>query len=104
MKGGAMKYQVSTDDNFHYMDETERIDGNGYDTYEEAVEEAKRIVDNSLRWERLQSEDPNDPELLSKLMIPAEANRIALEAQVPDHSRMLEISEVESNSMVFILS
>ena len=59
-----MKYQVCTDDNFHYTDETERIDGNSYDTYEEAVEEAKRIVDRSLRWERLQSYDPNDPDKL----------------------------------------
>ena len=59
-----MKYQVCTDDNFHYMDETERIDGNSYDTYEEAVENARRIVDRSLRWERLQSYDPNDPDKL----------------------------------------
>ena len=59
-----MKYQVCTDDNFHYMDETERIDGNSYDTYEETVEEARRIVDRSLRWERLQAYDPNDPDKL----------------------------------------
>ena len=51
-KAGKTKYQVFTDDNFHYMDESERIDGNSYDTYEEAVEEARRIVDRSLRWER----------------------------------------------------
>ena len=60
----TMKYQVCKDDNFHYMDETERIDGNSYDTYEEAVEEARRIVDRSLRWERLQSKDSNDPDEL----------------------------------------
>ena len=59
-----MKYQVFIDDNYHYIDETERIEGNSYDTYEEAVEEAKRIVDHSLRCGRLRSEDPKDPDKL----------------------------------------
>ena len=63
-KGPTMKYQIFIDDNFHYMDETERIKGNSYDTYEEAVEEAKKIVDLSLREVRLQSKDPNDPDEL----------------------------------------
>ena len=63
-KAGKPKYQVFTDDNFHYMDESERIDGNSYDTHEEAVVEARRSVDRSLRWERLQSKDPNDPDEL----------------------------------------
>lgn len=44
-----MKYYVSVDDNFHYMDPSERDNGNVYSTAEDAVSAAKQIVDNSLR-------------------------------------------------------
>ena len=52
------------DDNFHYMDEDERCDSGTFKTYEEAVSAAKEIVDRSLRWERGQSKNPNDPDEL----------------------------------------
>jgi hypothetical protein len=44
-----MKYRVSIDDNFHYTDESERIDSQTYDTAEAAQVAARDIVDNSLR-------------------------------------------------------
>lgn len=49
-----MKYIVSVDDNYHYQDETERTEKGGYDTAEEAIEAAKQIVLDSLRWQRWQ--------------------------------------------------
>ena len=45
------RYQVFTDDNFNYMDESERIAGDVFDTAEEAIAAAKKIVDDSLRHE-----------------------------------------------------
>ncbi len=59
-----MKYRIMIDDNFHYMEEDEHIDGPDYESCEEAIDECKRIVDKSLRWERLQSKDPNDADEL----------------------------------------
>ena len=50
-KKGKPKYQVFIDDNFHYMDEGERIAGEVFDAAEEAITAAKKIVDNSLRHE-----------------------------------------------------
>lgn len=44
-----MKYRVAIDDNFHFTDESERIDGNSYNTAEEAISAAVIIVDKSLR-------------------------------------------------------
>jgi hypothetical protein len=37
------------DDNFHYMDVTERREGADFDTLEAALEQGKRIVDLALR-------------------------------------------------------
>ncbi len=42
------KYIVKVDDNYHYMDETERYEGNCYSNAEEAISECKRIVIESL--------------------------------------------------------
>ncbi len=63
-RNGCPKYRVMIDDNFHYMDEDERCDSGTFKTYEEAVSAAKEIVDRSLRWERGQSKNPNDPDEL----------------------------------------
>lgn len=68
MKGNAKKkkakggWRVVTYDNFHFMDEDEGGDEAGrFATYAEALAEAQRIVDRSLRWERQQCRDPMDP-------------------------------------------
>ena len=45
----AMKYQIAVDDNFHYMDESERDYGDIYKTAEEAIAAAQHLVDKSLR-------------------------------------------------------
>jgi hypothetical protein len=42
------KWVVYVDDNFHYMDEEERYTYGEFDTEEEAVTTAKRIVDDFL--------------------------------------------------------
>jgi len=42
------KYTVMVDDNFHYMDESERYKLNDFGTCEEATEACKRIVDEFL--------------------------------------------------------
>lgn len=41
-------YKVFVDDNFHFMDESERYADGVYSTYEEAVEQCKQIVDEFL--------------------------------------------------------
>ncbi|MES2598591.1 MAG: hypothetical protein V4662_24870 [Verrucomicrobiota bacterium] len=43
-----IKFRVFTDDNFHYMDESERRNSGGFDTYEAALEKAKYIVETCL--------------------------------------------------------
>ena len=43
-----MKYRVLVDDNWHYMDESERRSAGEYDRLEDAIATAKRIVDRSL--------------------------------------------------------
>ena len=50
-KAEKTKYQIFIDDNFHYMDEDERIAGDVYATAEDAIAAAKKIVDKSLRHE-----------------------------------------------------
>lgn len=42
------RYKVMVDDNFHYMDESERYSAGEYDTCEEAIEKCKCIVDDFL--------------------------------------------------------
>jgi hypothetical protein len=59
-----MLYRVKTFDNFHYTDTSESDESGTFATYEEAVAEAKRIVDESLRWERGQMKDQTDPDEL----------------------------------------
>jgi hypothetical protein len=43
-----MKYTVLVDDNFHYMDESERYKWGEFDTREEAIAAAKKIIDEFL--------------------------------------------------------
>jgi hypothetical protein len=44
-----MAFTVLVDDNFHYMDESERTEVGSFATAEEALAEARRIVDLSLQ-------------------------------------------------------
>jgi hypothetical protein len=44
-----MKYTVICDDNFHFMDESERDTHGQYDSADAAIAAAKAIVDRSLR-------------------------------------------------------
>ena len=43
-----MKYTVYIDDNFHYMDESERLKAGDFSSLPKAIAKAKRIVDRSL--------------------------------------------------------
>jgi hypothetical protein len=43
-----MKYKVCVDDNFHYMDESERYTLGEYDSSEEAMNVSKKRVDDFL--------------------------------------------------------
>jgi hypothetical protein len=43
-----MKYRVLVDDNFHYMDESERYELGQFDTLEAAVAACKSLVDEFL--------------------------------------------------------
>lgn len=43
-----MTYRLLVDDNFHYMDESERSEAGSFDTLEAAVNAAKAIVDDYL--------------------------------------------------------
>ena len=43
-----MRYRVLVDDNFHYMDESERYALGEFDTLEAAVAACKRLVDEFL--------------------------------------------------------
>lgn len=42
------KYKVFVNDNFHYMDETERYELGTFETCEEAINACKKIVDEYL--------------------------------------------------------
>lgn len=42
------RFRVVVDDNFHYMDPSERYDGPEFSTYAEAVEWCRQCVDRSL--------------------------------------------------------
>lgn len=43
-----MKFQVLIDDNYHYMDESERITHGEFETLEAAIEACKKIVNDCL--------------------------------------------------------
>ncbi len=45
------KYQVYVDDNFHFMDESERYKLGEFQSYEEAVAACKKMVDRFLEGE-----------------------------------------------------
>jgi len=59
-----IEYRIYTDDNFHRMDETEIMLVKTLYSAEEAIAEAKRIIDESLRWLRIQSQTPDDADKL----------------------------------------
>jgi hypothetical protein len=42
------RFQVMVDDNFHYMDESERFAHGGFDSLEAAVDACRRMVDRDL--------------------------------------------------------
>ncbi len=42
------KYKVYVDDNFHFMDESERYCAGSFDTFEQAIAKCKQIIDWSL--------------------------------------------------------
>jgi hypothetical protein len=42
------KYTIVIDDNFHFMDESESYKSGEFDTYEEALGECKKILDDFL--------------------------------------------------------
>ena len=46
--GSNMAFRVVVDDNFHYMDEGERYTLGSFPTAQEAIEAARRIVDDYL--------------------------------------------------------
>ncbi len=58
------KYRVLTGDNFNFYEEEGCADFGTYETAEEAIVEAKAIVDKSIRWERWQATDQTDTEEL----------------------------------------
>jgi hypothetical protein len=43
-----LKYELYVDDNYYYLDEDERYRAGEFDTLEEAITEAKRIIDEFL--------------------------------------------------------
>jgi hypothetical protein len=78
-----MKYRITIADNFHYMDESEYVDGGEFDSYDDALTRAQAIVDESLasNWEAGISPDDlmaryvmfgDDP-----FIVPAEAPRFS---------------------------
>lgn len=42
------KYRVFIDDNFHFMDQTQRYASGTFDSYDEAVAKCKEIIDEFL--------------------------------------------------------
>ena len=42
------RYKVLVDDNFHFMDESERYEAGVFSTVEEAIAKYKRIIDADL--------------------------------------------------------
>src|SRR3989344_4643828 len=48
LRMSQMTFKVYVDDNFHYMDESERYEQGEYETYDEAVAVCKKIVDEYL--------------------------------------------------------
>ena len=45
----SKKYMVYIDDNYHYMDESERITAGSYNSLEKAIEKCKKITIISLK-------------------------------------------------------
>jgi hypothetical protein len=60
----TVQYQVFTGDNFQMYDEDETYDSKVCSSQEEAITAAKSIIIKSLRWEREQSRNPQDPDEL----------------------------------------
>ena len=78
-----MKYRVTIADNFHYMDESEYVDGGEFDTYDDALAHAKAIVDACLDSNWQAGDTPDD--LMARyamfgddpFIVPAEAPRFS---------------------------
>lgn len=61
----SQKYLIFTGDYFHMFDEEDDLSSFGqYSTEKEAITAAKEIVNNSLRLERSECNDPSDPDEL----------------------------------------
>ncbi|MGB0749236.1 MAG: hypothetical protein ACPGO3_10850 [Magnetospiraceae bacterium] len=54
------KYTVYIDDNFHYMDESQRSNSGVFATFEEAVAKCKRLVEDELEDMRRQGVAPEE--------------------------------------------
>ena len=54
------KYKVLVDDNYHYMDESERYSSGEFDTAEEAIAKCKAIVDEYIENPAIKATSPAD--------------------------------------------
>jgi len=63
-----MAFKVLVDDNFHYQDESERYEHGDFDTYEEAVDACKKIVDQCLGHPLSERDRKSAAELYSRYM------------------------------------
>ena len=59
-----MPYHLRIYDNYHYMDESEAYNKGHYDTYKEAEQAARRVVEESLRG--MMEPGAGEQKLLSK--------------------------------------
>ena len=55
-----MKFHIRVYDNYHYMDESEAYNHGEYETYEEALVDAKAIVDEFLKFNWKPGSKPDD--------------------------------------------
>ena len=49
MSDSSLPFKVLVDDNFHYMDESERYEAGNFPTLEAATDAARRVVDEYLQ-------------------------------------------------------
>ena len=79
------KYTVYVDDNFHYMDESERHKFGEYETLEEAISACKKVVERSLNefWKPEMSE----AELVTQFCFFGEDPWISGGNDVPFHAK-----------------
>lgn len=75
-------FKVFIDDNFHYMDESERYEHGAYETYEEAVTACKLLLDDVLSDTREEGKSAED--LINSYMMFGEDPFVA---PVPDDTK-----------------